>query len=298
MDLKILGIAKDQRTNTPVVYAQTTIKDYLQLIGDDCDTFLIQRGRVKHKAYARMKNDLIEGALLPSITLAVKPEFVETLLPLVKRRNLSELADSLGKPGSVNILDGLQRTYILKELQNDRIEFKAEQTIHLEFWLESEMRHLIYRMIVLNAGQKPMSMRHQIELLFMTLKDVDINVYGEDDVQLGVLCLTTRYEFVELSELSDWEFVAYITEVPKEEYNQPYRFQSDYLVLKIGHYAEYVEHYLESAPIWGGFVHSDVPAGTEVDPMRFFQSDPWKSVQLRVATRVLSALSAFYLPRF
>ena len=41
----------------------------------------------------------------------------------------------------------------------------------LEIWFESNINHLIYRLIVLNSGQKPMSMRHQIELLFITMRE-------------------------------------------------------------------------------------------------------------------------------
>ena len=40
----------------------------------------------------------------------------------------------------------------------------------LEMWFESDINHLLYRLIVLNSGQKPMSMRHQIELLFTTMR--------------------------------------------------------------------------------------------------------------------------------
>jgi hypothetical protein len=83
----------------------------------------------------------------------------------------ASLMDSLqGGRGKVNILDGLQRTYILYEIRNSGALFKAGQTLLVEFWLEDDHRNLIYRIIVLNAGQKPMSMRHQIEVLFATFK--------------------------------------------------------------------------------------------------------------------------------
>ncbi|MEP3714845.1 MAG: hypothetical protein ABJM70_21915, partial [Ekhidna sp.] len=57
----------------------------------------------------------------------------------------------------------------------------------IEYWLENDISKLIYRMIVLNAGQKAMSMRHQIELLFMSLKGiiaeqiVDIEIFLEKE---------------------------------------------------------------------------------------------------------------------
>ncbi|AFY28443.1 hypothetical protein [Cyanobium gracile] len=134
-----------------------------------------------------MKKDIIEGALLPSITLAVKPERVPDLRPLHASSSFDQLALRLSQPGQVNILDGLQRTYIIKDLVDEGVELNPLQTLHLEFWLEDDINNLVYRIIVLNAGQKPMSMRHQIELLFSTLKQKledeikDLEIYRERD---------------------------------------------------------------------------------------------------------------------
>ncbi len=185
--LKILGLAQDNRTQTPVVYAQIPICEFLPLVGPDFESFVIQRRREKHKTYERMKKDLIAGALLPSITLAVKPELVAALRPLHAIADYVGLASALSQPGGVNILDGLQRTFIIKDLVDEGAELNAEQTLHLEFWLEQSVSNLVYRIIVLNAGQKPMSLRHQIELLFSTLKQrledeiPSLEIYRERD---------------------------------------------------------------------------------------------------------------------
>jgi hypothetical protein len=167
----LLERQKDQRTGTNVLYAQLSIPDYLELVGEEFSEFEIQRRREKYKAYDRMRRDIIEGALLPSITLAVKPERVAQLLPLLEQNNDAVLAQELSRPGQVNILDGLQRTYILNDISEEGIEFKQGQKLLVEFWLENSIRNLVYRIIVLNAGQKPMSMRHQIDLLFITLQE-------------------------------------------------------------------------------------------------------------------------------
>lgn len=172
MKINIIGKGKDLRTNTNVVYAQMSIDDYLALVGDDFNNFSIQRRREKHKAYARLKNDIIGGALLPAITLAVIPDTAESLIKYVDGNDDEMLEEFLAKPGTVNILDGLQRTYILKDLKDSGVVFKMDQKLHLEFWIEPSINNLIYRIIVLNAGQKPMSMRHQIEVLFKTFKDM------------------------------------------------------------------------------------------------------------------------------
>lgn len=100
-----------------------------------------------------MKIDIKDGALLPSITLAVKPELVSNILPLVQKDDLKELESALSKPGQVNILDGLQRTFILSDIAKDKkFNFKPEQKVLVEFWLEGNIRNIIYRIIVLNAG--------------------------------------------------------------------------------------------------------------------------------------------------
>lgn len=185
MPLKIMGTARDLRTKTPVVYGQLPISEFLDLVGSEFENFSIQRRREKHRAYSRLRTDLIEGALLPSITLAVRPERVKALLPLVNENDLDALANALSVPSGVDILDGLQRTFIIRDLHTEGVEFPATQTVHLEFWLEENTRHLVYRIIVLNAGQKPMSMRHQVELLFMALREricaeiPDLELYTE-----------------------------------------------------------------------------------------------------------------------
>lgn len=191
MNISVLGIARDLRTNTPVVYAQLSIDDFLTVVGDGFENFTIQRRRENHKAYQRLKLDIKGGALLPSITLAVKPEKVETITPLFAQveagGDRNQLEQALSTPGQVDILDGLQRTYIIKDIKSEGHSFVEGQKILVEFWLESDLNNLIYRIIILNAGQKPMSIRHQIELLFMSLKTSiegeipNLEIYTERD---------------------------------------------------------------------------------------------------------------------
>ncbi|MBX3543563.1 hypothetical protein [Chelatococcus sp.] len=192
MDLKVIGLARDLRTSTPVAYAQLPVSDYLEVVGDEFENFSIQRRRENHKAYQRLKLDIKAGALLPSITLAVKPDKVAGITPLFEaaerdEAGLGALANALGVHGNVDILDGLQRTYIMTDLKKEGHGFVPGQKVLVEFWLESDLKKLIYRIIILNAGQKPMSIRHQLELLFMSLKtsveqSIDgLEIYTERD---------------------------------------------------------------------------------------------------------------------
>jgi hypothetical protein len=188
--LKIIGKTKDLRTNTNVLYAEILANDYIKLVGKDFDKFEIQRKRVEPKKYSRLKSDFKEGALLPGITLAVELSSVEKYFSLIETGNFQEIEKLLNANEEIYILDGLQRTYIINDLLNEGFVFKEDQKMLLEIWFEKEINHLIYRLIVLNSGQKPMSMRHQVELLFMTLKnnlmnDIDgLELYLEKDGQI------------------------------------------------------------------------------------------------------------------
>ena len=67
---KVIGKARDLKSNTDVVYCQVSPEKYLKIVGDDFQNFELQRKKENHKGYGRLKQDIIEGALLPSITLS------------------------------------------------------------------------------------------------------------------------------------------------------------------------------------------------------------------------------------
>lgn len=167
MGLEFIGQAEDLKQGTKVIYCQADIETYLNIIGGSFGDYLIQRRRESHKAYRRLSDDIKLGALLPPITLSVKPDIVDRIIPLCDDKDA--LIETLSQPNQVDILDGLQRSYILKDIKDNDFEFNPKAKLLLEFWLEKDLGKLIYRMIVLNSGQKTMSMRHQIELLFTSL---------------------------------------------------------------------------------------------------------------------------------
>ena len=143
----------------------------IKLVGNDFDKFEIQRKRVDPKKYTRLKEDLKKGALLPAITLAIEFSQNEKYIDLIETEKFSDIEKLLNSGEEIYILDGLQRSYIVKDLQSENVQLKDGQKLLLEIWFEKNINHLIYRLIVLNSGQRPMSMRHQVELLFMTLKN-------------------------------------------------------------------------------------------------------------------------------
>lgn len=176
MTFKVLGKTIDLKSGSHVIYCQASPERYLDIVGERFGEFSIQRKRETHKAYKRLKIDIIEGSLLPSITLSVKHHLVDEITK--KFDDNAELERLLSGHDVVDILDGLQRTYILSDIKAEGTGFKENQELLLEFWLEPEISKLIYRMIVLNSGQKAMSMRHQVELLFLSLRETIVSKVG------------------------------------------------------------------------------------------------------------------------
>ena len=187
MTFQIIGKTIDLKSGAHVIYCQATPDEYLDIVGKSFGDFTIQRRRENHKAYKRLKSDIIEGCLLPSITLSVKHHLVQKIVAEIDDN--SKLKTLLSGSDVVDILDGLQRTYLLSDIRNEGVGFKEGQELLLEFWLEPDISKLIYRMIVLNSGQKAMSMRHQVELLFHSLRQtiidrvIGIEIFLERDVK-------------------------------------------------------------------------------------------------------------------
>lgn len=176
-NIEIIGFTRDFRTDTSVVYVQVPINNYLEWVGGSFENTDFQRKREKHKAYRKMKEDIKQGAILPPITLALKPEYIQQdLLQAINEKNISLINTFLTKKDALFILDGLQRTYILQDVKNEQTQETTgkweQQKLLVEIWLENKIENLIYRFFVLNAGQKAMTPRHQLDVIFSGLKRV------------------------------------------------------------------------------------------------------------------------------
>ena len=129
----------------------------------------IQRNLQKTSFYSRLRSDLKRGCVVPAITLAYITD-LSNILDAKKyiNDNISEAF----------ILDGIQRLNAIQQSYNEIVDLQdkskyLDRTIHLNIIITSSMDKLLYRMITLNNGQKPMSPRHQIDILSETILDFD-----------------------------------------------------------------------------------------------------------------------------
>ncbi|MFN7415163.1 MAG: hypothetical protein ACK5RT_14925 [Dolichospermum sp.] len=89
--------------------------------------------------------------------------------------------------------------------------------------------------------------------------DVDIEICNERDNFLGVLCICKSITDINIASLTDARYIAFINEVDKDTFRLelPYKFTKNYLVIDVCEYDDYKNKYMDSAPIWGGFFHSN-----------------------------------------
>ncbi|HEH9416417.1 TPA: hypothetical protein SIA31_004422 [Aeromonas sobria] len=129
----------------------------------------IQRDLQNPSFYSRLRNDLRKGCIIPPITLAfvVEGDIERVDLDYIR----THVSDGF-------VLDGIQRlsaiSQAFQEIEDEESkESYLDRTLHLNIIISPSMDRLLYRMITLNNGQKPMSPRHQIDILSQTVFDFE-----------------------------------------------------------------------------------------------------------------------------
>lgn len=180
MQFEVVGIDYDNRIDCFMVSARADYDWYLAKTRGSEENLQIQRDVIKGtKPYKNLRADLKLGCILPTIVLAVRDIDASVTHKYDKgdgfikaeRADLDTLQDAIAEatPSHIDIVDGLQRTNALRQTleelsASDRPAFLA-RSLRLEIWINIAFFPLAYRMLLLNAGQRPMSMKHQIDIL-------------------------------------------------------------------------------------------------------------------------------------
>ena len=122
-----------------------------------------QRKLQRPKFYERLQKDLLAGCIMPPITLAfVAPDLdVQPDTAALQRWINENIATGY-------ILDGMQRLNTLNNAST-KPGLDLHGPIFLTIIVSKDHDNLLYRMITLNNGQKPMTVRHQVEMLTRTV---------------------------------------------------------------------------------------------------------------------------------
>jgi len=174
----------DSRIDSLNLLLEVSIEDYYNLSKEILDSNEYQRRRVKSSAsvYNLLKTDLKAGCVIPPIVLAVAIDAKHKK----EEDNITLLNTIIENKQKLIILDGLQRTYTIRDMVKELLEMDdpeknriLKQTLRVEIYLGINKIGILYRMLTLNTGQTPMSSRHQIEIIYS-----DYITTGLDDIKL------------------------------------------------------------------------------------------------------------------
>lgn len=184
----------DRATGGKCYNCYITIKRYIELLSEVSNKSNEFQRRIinikKSLIYQKLIRDLAKGTVIPTLSLFIDGTNEITMNTIIK-------------PEDVQVLDGLQRTNcimyafnLLSRKENDKLEILknveciSEEEflnlpIRLEIWVDLTINGILYKMISLNAGQTPMDLDHQLEVLELPLKrelkdKFDIDVYTKD----------------------------------------------------------------------------------------------------------------------
>ena len=178
--MRLVSDLHDRRIDSRNVLVELTIGEYLSFARDIVRKNEFQRRRVSSSktVYSLLLSDLERGCIIPPVVLALTSDL----------RGGSPSQDSFGSFVIENkdhlvILDGLQRTWTMIDLVSRLQSAGDERTLELvlshiiraEFYVGINRLGILYRMLTLNTGQSPMSLRHQIEILYLDYADSNID---------------------------------------------------------------------------------------------------------------------------
>lgn len=210
----------DKLVKANVYIVQLKISEYLQLI--DLEENPYQRNVLDYDVYKKLIRDLLNGAIFPPISVVCKSKV--------------DLKHGLDRKSKLMILDGLQRTnclFVCKDILDEKIEKKdifpsiyknskdfLDTVITIEIWEGLDLRAILYKIIVLNTGQKKMDIRHQLDIMISSLKDflkmkqikfIEIKEKIEEELTVNELQKDNIFPLYTIAE----SIVAYINRYPQ-----------------------------------------------------------------------------------
>lgn len=209
MELRALSIDKDDRLASYCVTAVCRYADFLMMTEGAEENLTIQRAIIKGtKAYATLRRDLRLGCVLPPIVIAANVDLSDDIRRIHESYDLARLTADLSRVTSdgIYIIDGLQRTNAIRqtaaELDGTERAAFLNRWLRIELWPNIPFGAIAYRMLLLNAGQRPMSVKHQVEVLSSKLLDDLRDIPNIDIFRVGDTRRRTRPGQFSLSKLA------------------------------------------------------------------------------------------------
>ena len=173
--VEVISKLRDNRISAWNVLVEIPTGEYADLVRPNLQNNEFQRKRVSSSktVYSLLKSDLLTGCVIPPIVLALNTRTHDT--------DIDPERLILDHPDGLVILDGLQRTHtildLIDELQKsgtDELDRVLSAKLRVEVYFGLNRLGILYRMLTLNTGQTPMSLRQQIEMLYSDYIDANL----------------------------------------------------------------------------------------------------------------------------
>lgn len=168
MSLTIFSVDHDNVIKSSFISAKADYQFALDSLVPLIGRLEIQREVQNQKFYDRLAKDILNGCIMPPLTLAVVDANVSDMTANQARTYVLEHINEFF------ILDGMQRLNTIDRIaKRESTNFPASRPLFLNILICKSMDLLLYRMITLNNGQKPMTARHQIEIVASNIYDFE-----------------------------------------------------------------------------------------------------------------------------
>lgn len=172
----------DAVINSHYITASISYNDAVDNLVPAIDRFDEQREKQNQKFYFRLANDIQLGCVMPPITIALIDDQISLDRDVEKSVIDHKIQNSVE---DYFVLDGIQRLNTLARVKKECPEeffCVRDNKLYLNILICSSYDLLLYRMITLNNGQRPMTARHQIEIIagnIFDFEDLAIDIQAE-----------------------------------------------------------------------------------------------------------------------
>lgn len=165
--MEIYHVDFDSVINGVVAIGSITYSEAIQKLIPLINKTEFQRKLQDRRFYEKLERDIAKGCIMPPITIA----YVDSTISKDATNRMIEDFFKINYDSSF-VLDGIQRLNTLSRLVNSP-EIDLNKKLYLNIIFSDSVDKLLYRMITLNNGQKPMTPRHQVEALMSNLLDLE-----------------------------------------------------------------------------------------------------------------------------
>jgi hypothetical protein len=175
--ITIYAIKDDEVIDGKYLVGETNYRLAIDVLFTLINKLDIQRNLQRSKLYERLGRDLVKGCIMPPLTLAfLNDNRIKNDIKSYERFVNNNITSAF-------VLDGIQRLNTLNRVfQAQDGTLDVNKPLFVNIIVCNSKDKLLYRMITLNNGQKPMSARHQIEVLadrFLGGNDIPIVIESE-----------------------------------------------------------------------------------------------------------------------